>query len=219
MAKEIRAFEDLKILKTSDLSDSQVRSFEGGAKPWAAGEYVVLPQEHFSVEVEFDGNKFSSDRILAFKLNPQNEVEYIRAWKVRNFNDSCFDRSVLQYAVATEMRDGHRRITRGQDVLKGQMIRATSSMIPARIENKRLHITQAFIMNVMPRIVGAQAVYEGDATNGYDVAVDENGNAKFQMVSLTPFEVSERSVTNDLIARCKEALANDSVLSKVKLEC
>lgn len=219
MAKEIVSFEQVKLLKTAELSDSAVRAFESGSKPWAAGEYVFLPQEHFTIEILFDGNKMPSNRVLAFKLGENDSVEYIRSWKTRMFNDSCYEINVAQYGVDTENRDGHLRIKRGQDVLAGRSIRATNSMVPIKVENKKLHIISPFIAHVLPRVVGVSAIYEGNQKDGYNVVCNEDGTAKFQTVTITPFEVTDRVVTEKLIAACKAALAKDVSFKSVTLEC
>lgn len=219
MAKETISFEQVTLLKTAELSDSAVRSFESGSKPWAAGEYVFLPQEHFTIEVNFDGTKMPSNRVLAFKLGENDTIDYIRSWKTRMFNDSCYEIGVAQYGVETEERDGHVRIQRGQDILAGKMIRATNSMVPVRVENKKLHIVTPFIAHVLPRVVGVSAIYEGNQKDGYDVVTNEDGTAKFQTVTITPFEVTDRVVTANIVDACKKALAKDASFKSVKLEC
>lgn len=218
MAKETISFEQVTLLETAELSDSAVRSFEGGSKPWATGEYAFLNQEHFTIESEFNGTKVPSNRVLAFKLGENDTVEYIRSWKTRMFNDFCYAIGVAKYRVEVEDRDGHVRIKRGQDVLTGKMIRATNSMVPVRVENKKLHIVTPFIAHVLPRVVGVSAIYEGNQKDGYDVVLNEDGTAKFQTVTITPFEVTDRVVTANIVDACKKALAKNSYLSKVELE-
>lgn len=218
MAKEAVTFESVKILPTSDLSDSQIRNFENGAKPWAPGEYVCLPMQHFTVESVYNGQKFNSNRILLFKLGANDTIEYVRSWKIRDFNASCLSPEVAQYAVEVEERDGHKRIVRGQDILTGKMMRATSSLVPHRIEGKKFMITAPFIMHIFARVAGVNAEYEGNQTDGYDVVTKEDGTAKFQGVTITPFETVDRPVSDSLVKACKEALKKDSSLNTVKLD-
>lgn len=218
MAKEAATFESVKILPTSDLSDSQIRGFENSAKPWAPGEYVCLPMTHFTVESVYNGQKFNSNRIVLFKLGANDTVEYVRSWKIRDFNASCLSPEVAAYAVEVEERDGHKRIVRGQDILTGKMIRATSSLVPHRIEGKKFMITSPFIMHIYSRIAGVNAEYEGNQTDGYDVVTKEDGTVKFQGVTITPFETVDRPVSDNLVKACKEALKKDSSLNTVKLD-
>lgn len=219
MAKELTSYEEVKVIATSKLSASQEKALSGGqTSKWQAGEYVCLPMSHFSVETEFEGQKFSSPRVLLFKKN-DDTIAYARAFKTRNFTESGFDLGVLGSTVETEVRDGHKRIKRGQDALKGQMIRATNDALPIRVDDGILRVMTPFVMRIQPSIPVLQAQYEGDQKSGYDVKIKADGNVDFAITSLIPFSVTDEVVTKDMIAKCHAALSKDSCLNKVPLEC
>lgn len=219
MAKELTSYEEVKVIPTAKLSASQERALTGGqTTKWQAGEYVALPMSHFSVETEFDGTKYSSPRVLLFKKEGE-KIAYVRAWKTRHFTESGFNMDVIGSTVDTEVRDGHRRIKRGQDALKGQMIRACGDALPLRVTDGVLRIMNPFIMRIQPAIPVLQAQYEGDQKSGYDVKVGSDGNVDFAITALIPFAVTDTVVSDEVIAECKAVLAKDSCLKGVPLEC
>lgn len=221
MAKSSISMETIQVSSTNEaLSEGQARRQNSVRNnEYTAGLYLFIPMRHFCTDVVYNGEKMKSKRVLCFKLDENNHIDYPRTFKVSYFTEtlSALREDGAPKGIKTEMQaDGMRHIVAGQ--LQAP-IRSTESRIPKSVTaDNFLHIDAPFVINYKGIRGGYMPQFES-TPKGYQVKADENGYVVFQAANITNFEVVDNfDITDALIAEAKAALKADTQLSKVKVD-
>lgn len=206
------------------LTDSQAaRQTSVRVNEFEQGKYLFIPMKHFCVDAQFNGQDFSSKRVIAFKLNANGKkVEYPRTWKISYFNEmlASLKADGAPDVTAEPNANGLLRIP----ARSIEYIPSTKDVIPKSVDaDNYLHINAPFIIDFHGTLQGYMARYErkpGDA--GYNVVVDpETNKVLFDAARITSFSVSTLDVNPALIDEAKKVLADDKQLKEISqyIEC
>lgn len=224
--RQSKTVETVKIKETTGLNPGQRNRQEnqGVNTPIESGLYIMVPMDHFTVETQYNGQTFDSQRLLMGRLTKnKKDVEYARSLKISLFTGSlAVGAGVTVPDLKAEDRDGRQRPPQG--VLKYTV--ACKERIPHTTreegtgKNKKYiyHLDDAIILKIDDQIDGYNPVYEETNPGEWDVVSAETGFIQFEKASIYPISIEDYNPSDELIQKFKEYLANDSQFKNVKVD-
>lgn len=219
--RSITSIEAVNLTSSEPLSEKQQNNFSRTrSTPFESGRYMFVKMSHVTSNVQTNTGMVKSPRVLVFKLDDNNQIQYARMWALTKFTAQGRDINAgIPQAEVYRNEQGLLRIKPGQDCMRGHTVYATESFIPKVIDDKGFfHITENFVVSVDDTISVLNPAYVQTAA-GWDVDTDSEGYAKWNVQSMTPFRVTDDTVTPAMVKAAKDYVASDSALKQVKLEC
>lgn len=219
--RSITSIEDVNIVTSEPLSEKQQSNFARiRSTSFEPGRYMFVKMSHVTSNVQTSVGMVKSPRVLAFKLDDNNQIQYARTWPLSKFTTQGRDINAgVPQAEVYRNEQGLVRIKPGQDCMRGHTVYATESFIPKFVDDKGFfHITENFVVSVDETFSVLNPAYVQTAA-GWDVDTTDDGYAKWVTQSMTPFRVIADTVTPAMVKAAKDYVAGDSALKQIKLEC
>lgn len=205
----------LKKSAKQDASDSTMGRVQNQPIADFEGTFVVVPQEHFNVDTEYNGVKRESSRFAVANL----EGNYARSFRVNDLEATVQILGTdipegLETETVKDRRDGVTDVLRLKRGKLTRPIRAClKGILPLITEGKKIKATAPFKIKCIGYADGMNVSYVEQENNAghYDVELDADGGVVFNKVSMLQFEC-DQNVTAAEVKKATALIEGDAQL-------